>query len=41
VKTAVLREFGELLVIEDVEKSVPAANEVLIRMHACGIDRTT
>lgn len=40
MKAAVLREFGKPLVIEDIEAPVPTANEVLIRMHACGIDGT-
>lgn len=40
MKAAVLREFGKPLVIEDVETPVPAADEVLIRVHACGIDGT-
>ena len=40
MKAAVLREFGSPLTLEEVEVPVPAADEVLIRVRACGIDGT-
>lgn len=36
MKAAVLREFKHPLSIEDVERPVPASDEVLIQMEACG-----
>lgn len=36
MKAAVLREFKHPLSIEDVERPVPAADEVLIQVEACG-----
>ncbi|MCH2126045.1 MAG: zinc-binding dehydrogenase [Pirellulaceae bacterium] len=40
MKAAVLREFGKPLTIEDVETPVPGPDDVLIKVHACGIDGT-
>lgn len=40
MKAAVLHEFGKPLVVGEVEIPVPGPNEVLIRVHACGIDGT-
>ena len=36
MKAAVLREFKSPLSVEEVEEPVPAANEVLIQVEACG-----
>lgn len=36
MKAAVLREFKNPLSIEDVEKPIPASDEVLIQVEACG-----
>jgi propanol-preferring alcohol dehydrogenase len=40
MKAAVLRKFGEPLSIEQIDKPAPGPQEVLIRVHACGIDGT-
>ncbi len=40
MKAAVLRKFGEPLSIEQIDKPTPGPQEVLIRVHACGIDGT-
>ena len=40
MKAAVLREFGKPLKLEEVETPTPAADEVLVRVRACGIDGT-
>ena len=40
MKAAVLHEFGQALRIEDVERPVPGPEDVLIKVHACGIDGT-
>lgn len=37
MKAAVLHEFKHPLSIEDVERPVPAADEVLIQVEACGV----
>ena len=37
MKAAVLREFKHPLSIEDVERPVPRADEVLIQVEACGV----
>jgi len=37
VKAAVLREFKKPLSLEDVPRPLPAANEVLIQLEACGV----
>jgi S-(hydroxymethyl)glutathione dehydrogenase / alcohol dehydrogenase len=40
VKSAVLREFGAPLQIEELELAEPAAGEVLVKLHACGVCHT-
>jgi len=40
MRAAVLHEFGKPLAIEEVDDPVPEADEVLIRVQACGIDGT-
>ncbi len=37
MKAAVLREFKEPLVLEDVPRPVPQANDLLIKLEACGV----
>jgi alcohol dehydrogenase, propanol-preferring len=37
MKAAVLHEFKRPLALEDVARPVPSANEVLIRVEACGV----
>lgn len=37
MKAAVLREFKKPLVIEEIERPTPAADEVLIEVEACGV----
>jgi alcohol dehydrogenase, propanol-preferring len=37
VKAAILREFKQPLVIEDVDRPKPGAQEVLIEVEACGV----
>jgi S-(hydroxymethyl)glutathione dehydrogenase/alcohol dehydrogenase len=37
---AVLREFGAPLKIEELELAEPAAGEVLVKLHACGVCHT-
>ena len=40
MRAAVLREFGRPLSLEDVPTPTPAADEVLVKVMACGIDGT-
>ena len=40
MKAAVLHEFGKPLVIEQVPTPEPGPEDLLIRVHACGIDGT-
>ena len=40
IRAAVLEEFGEPLVVEEVELAEPRAGEVLVRLHACGVCHT-
>jgi len=40
IRAAVLEEFGEPLVVQDVELADPQAGEVLVRLHACGVCHT-
>ena len=40
IRAAVLEEFGQPLVVEDVELGAPRAGEVLVRLHACGVCHT-
>ena len=37
MKAAVLRDFKTLLTIEEVEQPKPGAEDVLIRVEACGV----
>lgn len=37
IRAAVLEEFGEPLVVQEVELGAPRAGEVLVRLHACGV----
>jgi propanol-preferring alcohol dehydrogenase len=37
MKAAVLRQFGEPLSLEDVDRPTPASDEVLIQVDACGV----
>ena len=40
MRAAVLEEFGEPLVVTDVELEEPRAGEVLVRLEACGVCHT-
>ena len=40
MKAAVLVEFGQPLVIQDVDNPSPGPDEVLVKVMACGIDGT-
>src|SRR5918997_2880283 len=40
VRAAVLEEFGQPLVVQEVELAAPRAGEVLVRLRACGICHT-
>ena len=40
IRAAVLEQFGEPLVVQDVELAPPRAGEVLVRLHACGVCHT-
>jgi S-(hydroxymethyl)glutathione dehydrogenase / alcohol dehydrogenase len=40
IRAAVLEEFGQPLVVQDVELAGPRAGEVLVRLHACGVCHT-
>ncbi|HEY2397743.1 MAG TPA: alcohol dehydrogenase catalytic domain-containing protein, partial [Solirubrobacteraceae bacterium] len=40
IKAAVLQEFGEPLLVEDVELAEPRPGEVLVRLVACGVCHT-
>ena len=40
MKAAVLRQLGEPLALEELPRPQPAADEVLVRVRACGIDGT-
>src|SRR5437016_1540993 len=40
VRAAVLEEFGEPLVVQDVDLAKPEAAEVLVRLVACGVCHT-
>ena len=40
IRAAVLEEFGEPLVVQEVELAGPRAGEVLVRLHACGVCHT-
>src|SRR6476469_4479172 len=40
IRAAVLEEFGQPLVVQDVDLADPGAGEVLVRLHACGVCHT-
>ena len=40
IRAAVLEEFGQPLVVQDVDLAEPRAGEVLVRLHACGVCHT-
>ena len=40
MKAAVLEEFGEPLVVQELELQDPQAGEVLVRLVACGVCHT-
>ena len=40
IRAAVLEEFGQPLVVQDVELAEPRAGEVLVRLVACGVCHT-
>jgi S-(hydroxymethyl)glutathione dehydrogenase / alcohol dehydrogenase len=40
IRAAVLEQFAEPLVVQDVELAGPKAGEVLVRLHACGVCHT-
>jgi S-(hydroxymethyl)glutathione dehydrogenase / alcohol dehydrogenase len=40
VKAAVLEEFGQPLVVQDVELAEPRSGEALVQLHACGVCHT-
>jgi S-(hydroxymethyl)glutathione dehydrogenase/alcohol dehydrogenase len=40
IRAAVLEEFGQPLVVQDVELAEPKAGEVLVRLAACGVCHT-
>lgn len=40
IRAAVLEEFGQPLVVQDLDIAPPKAGEVLVKVHACGICHT-
>ena len=40
MRAAVLEEFGEPLVVQEVDLAEPKAGEVLVRLDACGVCHT-
>src|ERR671916_3520027 len=40
IRAAVLEEFGQPLVVQDVDLAGPRAGEVLVRLKACGVCHT-
>src|SRR5713226_5702012 len=40
IRAAVLEEFGEDLVVQDVDLDGPREGEALVRLHACGVCHT-
>lgn len=40
IRAAVLEEFGQPLVVQDLDIADPKAGEVLVKVHACGICHT-
>ena len=39
VRAAVLEEFGQPLVVQEIELAEPKAGEALVRLEACGEGR--
>ena len=40
MRAAVLEEFGQPLVVQEIDLAEPRAGEVLVRLHACGVCHT-
>ena len=40
IRAAVLEEFGQPLVVQDIDLADPGPGEVLVRLHACGVCHT-
>lgn len=40
IRAAVLEDFGQPLVVQDVDLAPPQAGEVLVQVHACGVCHT-
>ena len=40
IRAAVLEEFGQPLVVQEVDLAEPEAGEVLVRLEACGVCHT-
>ena len=40
IRAAVLEEFGQPLVVQEVDLAEPRAGEVLVRLAACGVCHT-
>jgi len=40
IRAAVLEEFGQPLVVQDVDLAPPKPGEVLVKLHACGVCHT-
>ncbi len=40
IRAAGLEEFGQPLVVQDVDLAGPQAGEILVRLHACGVCHT-
>src|SRR5207247_10396587 len=40
IRAAVLEEFGQPLVVQEVDLAEPQAGEVLVRLRACGVCHT-
>src|SRR3954467_12300949 len=40
IRAAVLEDFGQPLVVQEVDLAEPKAGEVLVRLHACGVCHT-
>src|SRR3954452_5558114 len=40
IRAAVLEDFGQPLVVQEIDLAEPKAGEVLVRLHACGVCHT-
>src|SRR4051812_8055569 len=40
IRAAVLEDFGQPLVVQEIDLAAPKAGEVLVRLHACGVCHT-